>query len=272
MFQYAREHRFRWIWGFTPAVKAFARLGFTVPGATGQLLLPFSSRCVAALMEKTNSQSSKGMKRALTLLAARSACVAARAISESQLALARMTNKQVCRIETMTACDKDVGLVCKRFVEQWGGVTIFRDQDYMTWRLFSNPYYRCIVKGAYQGTTLVGWVAYSIGDDGMGYVVDIIAAPEIHDPNAARQIVAQLLLAAIDGVRKMGATCFRGWHVNRHPFNQLVSETARKLGFYTIGRGHAVVIFQCDKDAVKDSVIQFDDWYVTRIYTEGVFG
>lgn len=48
LFEYARSHDLRYIWGFTPATKAFGKIGFQIPGMTEQILFPFRPRALPA--------------------------------------------------------------------------------------------------------------------------------------------------------------------------------------------------------------------------------
>lgn len=272
LFDYAQEHKFRYIWGFTPAVKAFDRLAFAVPGKTRQLFVPFSVRCVSALLDKKQSGSDAKQTQSLRGLVAKSLCLIARGVSQIQLSTTRRPRITDVRIETMTACDEQTGEVCKRFIEEWGGATIYRDKEYLSWRIFNNPYNRCTVKGVYRDAQLLGWIAYTIGDDSMGYVVDIMVAPPAGVACKVEDIITLLLLEAVNGTRKMGATGIRGWQVNNHPFDLLVAKASRRLGFFAIPKGHAVVIYEFDAQKRGEILNRFDDWYVTRIFTEGVFG
>jgi GNAT superfamily N-acetyltransferase len=272
LFAYAQEHRFRYIWGFTPAVKAFDRLGFAVPGKTRQLFMPFSVRCVSALLEKDQQATASKRSAPMRDLAATFLCLMARGVSQIKLSTTTRPGIPGLRIETMTQCDDQTGELCKRFIEHWGGVTIYRDKEYLSWRIFNNPYNRCTVKGVYRDAQLLGWIAYTMGDDGMGYLVDVMVAPPTGDKFKVEHIIRILLLEAVNGTRRMGATGIRGWHVNNHPFDKLVTKIARRIGFFHISRGHAVVIYECDASTRGEIQKRFDDWYVTRVFTEGVFG
>jgi GNAT superfamily N-acetyltransferase len=206
LFAYAQERQFRYIWGFTPAVKAFDRLGFVVPGKTRQLFMPFSVRSVPALLAKEqqapDSQSSVTMRD----LAAQFLCLKARGVSQIQLSTTMRPQTPGLRVEAMTQCDDQTGDLCRRFIDRWGGVTIYRDNEYLSWRIFNNPYNRCTVKGVYSDSQLVGWIAYTMGDDGIGYLVDIMVAPPASDDAKSEDIIKLLLLEAVRSTRRMGAS------------------------------------------------------------------
>ena len=169
----------------------------------------------------------------------------------------------------MNEPDGQAGSLCERFIDQWGGNTIYRDNRYLRWRLFDNPYVKSVVKGIYEGDTLLGWAAYTLGDDGLGYLVDIFVSCDLSRYHPSK-LIRPLLLEAILGTRNMGATGIRGWRVNQHPFDRLVCREARSIGFYHIKRGHSVVLFTCPTGRSRPDGGKFDDWFVSRIYTEGV--
>ncbi len=269
LFKYADEHQFASIWGFTPAIKAFTKLGFDVPTVTEQIFLPFSSRSIGPMLEKAKGASSSSLKDHLKKLILRGGAATAGAVSAGKLLMTSKSLPEGVSIRVMEQPDQQAGDCCRRFVAQWGGTTIYRDAAYLRWRLYDNPYVRSVVKGMYDGTTLLGWVAYTLGDDGLGYLVDIILACDTdrHDP---ARLVRLLLIEAILGTRDMGASGIRGWHVNAHPFDKLLLRESRKVGFYHVKRGHYVVLRTCKAGEGRASLNNFDDWYVSRIFTEGV--
>ena len=69
----------------------------------------------------------------------------------------------------------------------------------------------------------------------------------------------------------MGAIAIRGWHVNDHPFAELVMRVARSVGFHHVRRGQSVVVRAADPKATSMSQ-NFAEWYVTRIFMEGTVG
>lgn len=269
LFQYAEEEQLAYIWGFTPAIKAFTRLQFDTPGETAQIYLPFSSRSVTSMSKKIAGAESGGMPGGLKRFAIRGGAAIASTLSALRLSLTSRSLSPGITIRAMETPDPQAGACCERFIKQFGGTTIYRDASYLEWRLFRNPFVRSVVKGIYEGETLLGWVAYTLGDDGMGYLVDLLVAcdPARHQPS---KLVRLLLREAIIGTRSMGATGIRGWQVNQHPFDQLVLRESRKVGFYHVKRGHFAVIRSSSAGKGRTGNQNFNDWYISRIFTEGV--
>lgn len=266
LFEYARENNFSSIWGFTPATKAFERLNFAIAGKTKQLFMPFSQKALPILLRKAEGIERNLLKSTIV----KAANLLAQPLSSIRVAFGARTLKGV-EVRTITESSDQFGELSERFVKQHGGVTIHRDGSYVHWRIFNNPYIRSIVKGVFFENEMLGWAAYALGDDGMGYLVDIIV-PGDDDHFESDELVRILLLEAVIGARNMGALAIRGWHVNNHPFDRILARAAREIGFYKINRGHAFVLHSLSSERGETISESFDNWYITRIFTEGVFG
>lgn len=278
--QFAQGAGIRSIWGFTPATRAFARIGFQTPGKTSQIFLPFTGRAIPVLLDRQPETGNRTALRRIGRLAYRTAGAFAGLVSSLEFRLKSPAvpapypgeDRTTLHFRHLTSAPAEAGDVCRLFIRQWGGCTIFRDASYLQWRLFDNPHVKALFRGAYVGDQLCGWVAYALGDDGMGYVVDLIAVDGVKPDVPARKIVRGLLSLAVNELRQMGALGVRGWHVNEHPFDRLVLREAKALGFWHIRRGHDVVILYTPGTEAETALGNFRDWYVTRIYTEGLLG
>lgn len=256
---YALEQGVKAIWGFTPANKAFEGIGFHVPARTSQLVHPLSVRAAAAFGDSVGT----GMRRA----ALSAAIGAASFVSAARVALASNRSRGI-RLEVLEQPPAEAGALCREFVRGWGGTTILRDQAYLKWRYYDNPAVRATLLGAYRGDTLVGWVAYSLDEASIGYIVDAL----VLRTEDAQQVLHALMLQAVLTLRAAGALAIRGWRLNAHPFDQLISKVARSLGFYLLRRGEPVVLYLAQGKNSAASLAVWDDWFVTRAYTQGEVG
>lgn len=270
LFRYAEEHGFSSIWGFTAAIKAFVRMKFVIPYDTGQIFMPFSTRAAASMLDNSAPGGKKSLKHRTKIRLAQAASLFAQAVSSAKLAAQRKKSPDGTEIRTMPHADEQAGDVCRRFIDIYGGTTIYRDAQYLQWRLFDNPYARSVVKGAYRDGELLGWAAYTMADDGMGYLVDLMAAGE--DDHNVEDVVRALIVEAVIGCRNMGATGIRGWRVNDYPFDTLVGKVAKSVGFYHIKRGFSFVLYNCPESKNRPDHTDGKDWYISRIFTEGVSG
>jgi hypothetical protein len=278
LFEYSKKNDIHSIWGFTSATKAFKRLGFQTPGKTSQLFFPFGGKAAYHLLPHLQShpqpQRQSGLKtRSYCFGVFLAAKIAALRNSMSGSGQIDIINKQKFKILTLENPPDQAGEICKNFIKIWGGLTIYRDREYLDWRLFKNPYVKSIFRAAYLDNELIGWSALAMDDGGMGYFVDLFLAIDDDENNTIHsQVISALLKDGISCLRKMGAAGIRCWQVNNHPFDKLVTKTARRIGFYHMKKGHEVVCFIDPDSSRKNSIASFDNWYITRIYTEGISG
>lgn len=258
LFKYASDHGVNAIWGFTPAYKPFQSVGFSVPGSTAQLLLPFSSRAVNAY----GAHLGGGVKRLGLTVATGSLA----AYSSVRLALSKKAN--TLQVKTLDVPPPEAEALCRAFVESWGGVTILRDAKYLEWRYFRNPFVRATLVGAYRGNQLVGWMAYAMDENSVGYIVDAIVPKNEY----TFDVLTGLMTDSVRALRAAGAVAVRSWSVNVHPFDLLFATTARKIGFVKIKRGEPIVL-RCDTSLDTSRPLRdWNSWYVTRAYTQGTSG
>jgi hypothetical protein len=269
-FDYAKKHDFAYIWGFTSAVKPLRRLDFVIPYNTSQLFIPFSNRSIRTILEKGPGKK-EGLKDKVIMTAIRLGAVVAKIASSMRIAASKKYLRGNFDIRTMDKPSDQMAGLCKRFINKWGGTTIYRDSQYMQWRVFDNPYVKSVVRGLYNQDELLGWVAFTLSDDGLGSVVDMMI-PGDDSRYENSNLIKALLLEAVIGTRNMGASGIRAWHVNNHPFDNLIFKAAKKIGFYHIKKGNSTVIYNCEAAARRISYHKYDDWFISRIYTEGTSG
>ncbi len=268
---YARERGIDQLWGFTPAVRAFERLGHDFPGRTKQIFIPFSVGSIPVMMARMSGARQERPAGRLEIGLLQGAAILARSWSTMKKALSRRQSVRGVTMKTVEHPDERMADLCRRFIERWGGTTIYRDARYMQWRLYDNPYVKSVVRAAYRDNHLLGWVAYTLGDDGMGYIVDLITVPDSDEVSDA-ELIRALLVAAVLGTRNMGAVGIRGWHVNDHPFDRLLLRVAKKVGFYHIRRGGDFHMYLVDPDRSRSHAFEYDSFYISRLYTEGTLG
>lgn len=278
LFTYVEKNDIHSIWGFTSATKAFKRLEFQIPGKTSQLFFPFCGKAVYHLLSHVQNPGSSQYSSRIRMRSYKYCCALAGKISTIRNSVSGSgkyaeINGRKLEITTLENPPDAAGEICRRFIKKWGGITIYRDSQYLDWRLFKNPHIKSIFKGVYLDRVLVGWGAYAMDDSGMGYFVDLFLAIENDDDNMIlEQAVLFLLKDGISNLRKMGAVGIRGWRVNNHPFDILITKIARRVGFYYIKRGHEVVCYIDPNSSHMESFSSFDNWFISRIYTEGISG
>ncbi len=271
LFNYAKEHNYVNIWGFTPAAKAFTRLNFSIPARTEQLFVPFSQKAISMLLAKEPFSRQSMLKRSLRNIVAHAGGRIAQSVAAFKISMQKRVKLTGLRLENICDPTDETAEVCQRFIDRWGGRTIYRDSNYFKWRFFTNPYVRSNIVGIYLEKELLGWVAFSLGDDGMSYLIDLMVNGD-GKRISTELLVRELLLEAVIRTRNMGAYGIRSWHVNEHPFDRLVTKAAKKVGFVHIKQGHAFVLYDCDGGSSRSAADNFNEWYITRVFTEGLHG
>jgi len=275
LFDFLKQHRIHCIWGFTPATRAFQRLGFAIPRVTSQLFVPFTGAAVTASLKQHTDLARQGFAGRMTALAWSVGGSLASTLASLRYRAGRAAAKRRgggLDLRVLDEAPPAAGDLSERFIRLFGGTTIHRDATYLQWRFFENPYVKATVVGAFAQGQLVGWIAYALGDDGMGYIVDLMVAPLGDASEQAPMIVSRLLRESVDALRCAGALGVRGWHVTEHPVDAMILKEARALGFYHVKRGHTVVLYTNQQSDRAEAIASFDRWFVTRIFTEGALG
>ncbi|MCK5125799.1 MAG: GNAT family N-acetyltransferase [candidate division Zixibacteria bacterium] len=275
LFTYLDENDLHCIWGFTPATKSFIRLGFEIPGTISQLFMPFSND---AIIRAIRSQLPSPKSKPLSLLkrtSYKAATVAGRVVSclkfsgiESKLK--NKSNLDKINITITDTAPAQAGELCQAFIKKYGGITIYRDAAFIKWRLLDNPFIKSIIKTAHVDGELVGWIAYTHAPDGMGYVIDWIAAHK--DDAIVHDTLLLLLKEAVTDMRQTGAVGLRFWKATTHPFDELASDIAKKSGFFHIKRGYTTVLYINENSDRKNQLSDYQNWFINRTFTQGCYG
>jgi hypothetical protein len=269
IFAYMESQGILVVWGFTPAIKANLQAGFEAHTRIGQLFFPLNADAVSVLLKK--SSLSKVKTKVIKMLCSLAGVFSAAALCSTGVRINSALAQNIC-LKTLSIPPDEGADLCRTFVRQWGGTTVLRDARFLRWRIFENPHIRATVRAAYLDDQLLGWVAYSLDDNSVGHIVDIIAASNKLSPTDMETVVAVLLQDAVVRLRKTGSLGVRAWKVNSHPFDDLVARVARKVGFYFIPRGEWMVLHYLPDSVTRPSLKSIDNWYINRIYTEGVLG
>lgn len=273
IFEIAKEKNHLAIWGFTQARRAFVEVGFDIPKSTSQLFMPRGLRGIRFLYPGDfNADEASNAILRRTILNLIGFC--ATFYSSIRLNIFNVLRRRNRRLELLDLQEapKESGDLCRDFVAQWGGTTIFRNQTYLNWRIFNNPYIRPHMVGAYYRDELVGFCVFSCDENGMGHIIDIIVHTNSYKNLSAKQVVTSLLCEATKRMIDMGCLGIRAWSMTEHSFDRLVRASLKNLGFLFFNRGTSVVLNTNHSTDKFRGVESFSNWYVTRIYTEGRSG
>jgi predicted N-acetyltransferase YhbS len=272
IFEIAKASHFYSIWGFTPARKSFLQVGFEIPIDTAQLFKPLKAKCIVTLLDnKDNNSESTGLKDYFKKLIYFVLGAAASLYSHIKGWASKLFRVGLEKVELhdLTSPPAEAKKLCHDFISQWGGTTIYRDQKYLKWRIFDNPYNKANIIGAFINGKLVGYCAFALGENQTGYIIDIFAAEPKKSERISRDIIYKLISSASNRMSDMGACGIRGWNMTNHRFDKVVASEAKKLGYIAIDRGNAVVLHRSYNTNYQRNIDEFENWSVSRIYTEG---
>jgi GNAT superfamily N-acetyltransferase len=264
-FEVARNADYKSIWGFTPAERAFTRIGFEIPTYTKQIICVIGFGGTSTI---TDGRMSLGPTSKVLLP------LADLAMLSWSFLIRTVTYWKSRRIEIVTLEDPEEihERLSKDFISTYGGTTILRDASYLRWRFFENPYCKATVLAAVMNREIIAYLAFSVDIEGKGHIVDVIAANPDHDIEIDRMAIRGLLSESIRRMRRMGAKAVRGWTLNDHKFDQLMRRLYYKAGFVKVSRGSAVVLHTNFGQVGRKDHGNFLNWYVTRAFTEGTNG
>lgn len=264
IFARLREEGTASIWGFTPAEKAFRKLGFDIPMKTKLLFKGVSPDGLSSVASDHGDWKRAALFKAAGLVMASLSGIL------NLMPPSRLRSGE--DIYEITSADDFSADYTHRFITSWGGCTIDRNSSYMSWRLLTNPYLKSEVLGVKVDGKLVAHIAFCVDDAFVGRVVDLISVhPSGHADD--RRIASALLRRAVDVMRLRGAKSVLSLTVTNHPFDRLVREVATRLGFINLNRGSAVVFHTGLPHSKRGtSHDDFDAWYVTNLFTEGQLG
>lgn len=260
LFDVARVNGVQAIWGFTPAFKPFEGIGFNIPARTSQLVYPFNANATDALGA---AAAVAGWRRR----ALRVALTGAAVLSSACVAVSRRGVPGL-ELKVLERPPADAGDLCREFVTSWGGATILRDEAYLRWRFYDNPFTKATLVGAFRNGKLLGWLAYSLDASSIGYLVDAIVPRE---PSASG-VLGALVSHCLGILKAAGAVAVRSWHVNQHPFDLELLRVAKSLGFYHVRRGEPVVLRLEEGLELFDELRSWNSWFVSRAFTQGESG
>lgn len=245
------------IWGFTPAQRAFTEIGFDTPFKTSQLIKIMDIRVAKLSILETR-------KEPLTFKE-NGGIAFGRFISASRelntFWRGRKTHLTIGEISITEASS-----IMDEFSRSWKCITLDRNLEFLQWRMGENPFIRPLIIGAWNGEKLMGWIALSIDENSTGFIVDSLVPQSL----TCREILEALLYEAMEIFRKCGVGLVRTWSVNSNAYDQFFSKVSNYVGFlpYPVGEGMVMLPLQ---DYQKLN-ISLNDWYISRVFTQGIMG
>ena len=126
--------------------------------------------------------------------------------------------------------------------------------------------------GAYVEGELVGYLIYAQPKAKVVFIVDVIVASQHLSDKQTESVVCALLAEAERLATRGGASAIRTWTVTDHPFDLLVRRATNKRGWLLIAHGNDVVVQAHPAYAAALGPFDINQWYITRLFTEGTLG
>ncbi|MEJ7643413.1 MAG: GNAT family N-acetyltransferase [Chryseolinea sp.] len=247
LFAASRKAGIKYIWGFTPAKKAFEKIGFEIPFHAHQAIIvfnPLRAYNYLANLNKANKRIEKIKIAALSFLSMVSS-FRSRALP-SQLSLRRVNFEDNTKAHQTMIQDTNY-----RFLSM--------TPSYLSWRLEKNPFqnqyenYHC-----YLGEELVADSIINFRPSRLGYIEQIIFKITLSS-SLRQQVVAMIVNTMKDRVDFIRILCF-----DTNAELALQEDIFRKCGFVVLKRGAHFVWKSLDDDAVNPK-----DLFLSRLFTQG---
>jgi GNAT superfamily N-acetyltransferase len=262
----AKNAGISFIWGFTPALKPFYRIGFNSPAITEQFYAPLSFRISK---EVSSSIENIGfVKKCFYKLIYPLAVLRFRLYT--LVARNNVKTKLEYELLELLTPPSEIEFLSRVFSEHWQLPTVNRSQDYLSWRILSNPHCKTRTMIFCYKEKILGMICFSVTEKLEGYIVDLIAVPSEDYPISVELVISSLLSRATDELKNCGAKSIRGWCFGPNNFSEVMGQVSKKLGYLHINRGEPMVIYSVDNNLKR--VENFSKSYLSRILTEGILG
>lgn len=266
LFEVSQQDSIHGLWGFTPAGKAFRKVGFKTPATVSQLFKPLSSDFVSH-MRAAGAQKSGSSATTLWRIAG------ALAVGTSWFHRPFKLDPLIDLVELSKAPDwaEDIS---KAFIAEWGGVSLHRSRQYCDWRFFRNPYAQCRFWAVHENDTPVGFVVTAMHADVL-YVVDILLTSKTSSgvfEKATPSLITNVLKSLEKIAKNSHASGLRAWHGSNHPFALMILKSAKRLGWFHYRHGNEIVLWRNKGLSPNRLPEDPDQYYITRAFTEGHMG
>lgn len=237
----------KYIWGFTPAVKAFERIGFQIPFQAHQALFVFNPFKSYNYLSRLNASNKSGDKIKIGML---SLLAWVKSFLVFFPSVKRYSFKAIPTQEDKNDCFKD-------FYSGKDYYTLHETSTYLTWRLVNNPFnnqyinYRFISNNQPAGDAII-----NIRKD-VSYIEQLMIKDGSNIPSIVKTLVKQIRKYRLPMIRVL---CFDTNDELRYQ-----SHSLKSTGFTYLKRG----MFFVWKPLDETSSIRPEQVLLNRLYTQG---
>ncbi len=248
LFEECKKAGVKYIWGFTPAKKAFERIGFEIPFQSHQALMVFKPTQAYSYLSKLNPQNRFADKLKIAGLALLSWMTAFR---KSEVALKNIVVKNISiqtKVDLMKASFHDSTLYYLHMTE-----------EYMAWRITKNPFNNFYENYQfYNGTLLIADVMVNFRQPDLGYFEQIIFASE------TTAELKKIVIRYIADLMRKKVSVIRVFCFDTNPELQYQKKLLQECGFIVLKRGSYFVW-----KALGSEYLNPNNLFLTRLFTQG---
>ena len=241
LFDECRKAGINYIWGFTPANKAFERLGFEIPFKAEQALLVFKPAAAYDYLKKLNPQNKTKDKLSILGLTILSWLKGLRNIFTSNVSLQEVT------VQAKNS-------LFKKAYNRHDYFTLNETEAYLNWRLHKNPFQNKYKN--FQSTDAAFDALINFRKD-VSYIEQVISTP---GTSTKAELASLINVFRKQGTPLVRAFCFSS---NEELIDQ--GSVLREVGFTYLKRGSYFVWKSLDdKNAISANQV-----LINRLFTQG---
>jgi GNAT superfamily N-acetyltransferase len=253
LFDECRKAGIHAVWGFTPAIKPFLKIGFQVPFNHTQSLLVFKVFSSFQYLSSKNPDNS---------LLSYAKIFALSALSRVKYSFARKSTGgiSVKKVDTnkhfLNLCSTQITGIPDAFI-------IHQNNDYYTWRFRKNPHLKNIqnLDFADAGGRTIASAVVNITSFNICYISHLVWLPDL-----SIEIKKRVVFAMSKYIKRQGVSAIRNWHFRTNEYNREEIRLFENCSYMMIDRGIAFVWKN-----LSGRPIDPNNFVLSRASTQGLF-
>jgi GNAT superfamily N-acetyltransferase len=244
LFQECRNAGIKYIWGFTPAQKAFERIGFEIPFKTEQALLVLKPLRAYAYLKSLNAQNKTKDKVKIFGL--------------SVLSWAKGFARLFSSKSSLKKIDLPTGnRLLQKFYNDQIYFTLHETPAYINWRLTLNPFQNSYqAYSVSEGNEVIAKALFNNRRD-VSYIEQIVSKPGVD--------ISPILVRLAKEAAKSGAPLIRAFCFSTNSVLMAQATALKKAGFTYLKRGNYFVWKSLD----ESNAIKPEQLLISRLFTQG---
>lgn len=255
LFECCKEKDIEIIWGFTPAIKPFQKLGFETPFYQYQGLFVLQTWKSFNILSKLNPKN-----KIMDLLKILSLSIISKFISCFSLFFKRKS------IRHKASYKLDIEGINALTTRTKNGFTlsINRNEDYLKWRISENPYYQKIVPFSFYDSSknLIGYLIFNVTSDGIAYLID-----SFFDESIQKKECSEMINFCLHQLNKdKEIVMIRTWFFETTPWNKNEIEIFKASGLFYLKKSVNSIVWK----NIGPFNYEASDFQLTRITSQGI--